>query len=112
MRSTKLTPYVGAGLGLGFIGTNGLVDYFDGSAITRFSTGSKSITNFAWNIGAGVGYNITDSINVDAGYRFVGLGSVKTRATTFTTLQGDIDAYGKTRNVFQHRFDFGIRYTF
>jgi len=35
--------------------------------------------NFAWNIGAGVGFDLTENWTLDAGYRFVGLGSVKTK---------------------------------
>jgi opacity protein-like surface antigen len=112
---TKFTPYVGAGLGMGFIGTKwrswgasydptdipGTFDHFD-------DTAKKRSTNFAWNIGAGVGYDITDNVTLDAGYRFVGLGSVKSG-----TLASDGGDGGfKTKNLYQHQFAIGLRFTF
>lgn len=107
---TQFTPYLGAGLGMGFINTklryNGDLDpYIDGP----ISTGSKTITNFAWNIGAGIGYDITENWTLDAGYRFVGLGSVKTKTKTF---DDELDVYGKTSNLYQHQIAVGVRYSF
>lgn len=113
---TQLTPYLGAGLGVGFINTklrySGAYDQLiEGSA----STGSKNVTNFAWNVGAGLGYDITDNWTLDVGYRFVGLGSVKTKTKTFNDSLGlglEAEAYGKTSNLYQHQLAVGVRYTF
>ena len=108
---TQFTPYVGAGIGMGFIKTKGSergYDVTDPDDSWNFGTGSKNVTNFAWNVGAGLGYDITENWTVDAGYRFVGLGSVKTK--TYSDDEGTMK--GKTDNLYQHQFAVGIRYTF
>lgn len=105
---TQFTPYVGAGLGMGFIGTKLKYDGEDAAYTWGASTGSKTVTNFAWNVGLGLGYDITDNWIVDAGYRFIGLGSVKTK--TFN--EGGIEAHSKASDLYQHQFAFGVRYTF
>ena len=105
---TKFTPYLGAGLGLGFIRTKLKYNGEDAAYTWGGSTGSKTVTNFAWNVGLGVGYDITDNWTVDAGYRFVGLGSVKTK----TYNGSEFSAHGKTGDLYQHQFALGVRYTF
>jgi len=108
---TQFTPYIGAGIGMGFIGTKGSergYDVNDPDDSWGGSTGSKTVTNFAWNVGAGLGYDITDNWSLDVGYRFVGLGSVKTKSFR----DGDDKIYGKTDNLYQHQFAVGVRYTF
>jgi opacity protein-like surface antigen len=110
---TRFTPYVGAGLGAGFINTNGNFSgvVTTGGGVTETwsgRTGSKTVTNFAWNVGAGVGYDLTDYVTVDLGYRFTGLGSVKTKI-----LRRDVDEISfKTDNLYQHQIALGLRFTF
>ena len=110
---TKFTPYIGAGLGMGFINTKGKeqgrVDG-DPTGDWDYSTGSKNVTNFAWNVGAGLGYDFTENWTMDIGYRFVGLGSVKTK--TYTNVDDDASFYNKTSDLYQHQFAVGVRYTF
>lgn len=108
---TRFTPYLGAGLGMAFIGTkmksNGY-DIGDPDDSWSESTGSKTVTNFAWNVGAGLGYDLTENWTLDAGYRFAHLGSVKTK--TFSDDESTF--HGKTSNLYQHQFAIGVRYTF
>jgi len=129
---TQFTPYVGAGLGLAFINTKGKFrgsgdDSGDEQDFGRYefnlSTKSRTVTNFAWNIGAGVGYEIDKNWTVDLGYRFVGLGSVKTKNST-GSFNADLDSFAggpyafdfngqaRTKNLYQHQIALGIRYTF
>jgi opacity protein-like surface antigen len=110
---TEFTPYVGAGLGAGFINTKGKdsgVETIGGVVNETWndSTGSKTVTNFAWNVGAGLGYDLTDYATVDLGYRFAGLGSVKTK----TWQEDDERTSFKTDNLYQHQFALGMRFTF
>ena len=115
---TKFTPYFGAGLGMGFIGTKVGADgdTYDAGVLQEswdIKIGSKTVTNFAWNVSAGLGYDITDHWTIDAGYRFVGLGSVKTGTYTEPSGSGGtLSVHGKTDNLFQHQFSIGARYTF
>ena len=48
---------------------------------------SESIddNNFAWQIGAGVSYAMTDNVAVDAGYRYVDYGDFTKEDTTIDT---------------------------
>lgn len=104
---TDFTPYIGAGLGMAFIKTEANSrgeNPLEGSWNMDF--GSKTVTNFAWNLGLGLGYDISDSWTLDVGYRFVGLGSAKTN-----TYPGDT-IHMKTDDLYQHQFSFGVRYTF
>ena len=72
---TKFTPYVGGGIGLAhlkasskFAGTDG-ADYAAGKI-------KESSNNFAWNLAAGVGYEVNRNITVDLGYRYVDNGDL------------------------------------
>lgn len=72
---TKFTPYVGGGIGLAhlkasskFAGTDG-ADYAAGKI-------KESSNNFAWNLAAGVGYEVNSNITVDLGYRYVDNGDL------------------------------------
>jgi opacity protein-like surface antigen len=114
---TNFTPYVGAGIGLGIIKTD-----FSGSGWNPGysnwddpNLGSKTVTNFAWNAGAGIGYDLTDNWTVDLGYKFVDVGSVKT-SVHIKPSSGNPDRrteiYSKTDNLYQHQTSLGVRYTF
>jgi len=131
---TIATPYIGAGLGLGFIRTKGgfsgsgvfqgydddwgMAPPADGAYSYSGRAGSKNVTNFAWNVGAGVGFELDKNWTVDVGYRFVGLGSVKTKSAipSLTDAAGTVFTGGgihtKTKNLYQHQIALGIRYTF
>lgn len=60
---SKLTPYVGAGIGYAKI---------KGKVLE--SSYSEDGNNFAWQVGAGVGYALNDKVSLDAGYRYVDYG--------------------------------------
>lgn len=65
-------------------------------------------TNFAWNIGAGVGVNLSESVTLDAGYRFVSVGTAKTGTANY----GPLAIKGKAKNIYLHQFYVGMRYEF
>lgn len=85
----SVTPYITAGIGYSwtFLSTNG-TDTDD--------------SNLAWQVGAGLTYEITDSFNVDLGYRYL-------NNTTFTTPESD----GSIEfEVESHQVYLGLRYAF
>lgn len=100
--STAFTPYVGAGLGMGFLKSK--------YEIEIPGVGSESTTNlntvFAWNAGAGVSYAFTDNISADLTYRFVGLGYSETEKT----ILGEKQKLGMA--PYANEFSLGLRYTF
>lgn len=75
--STRFTPYVGGGIGAAFVGSE---------------------SNFAWNVGTGIGYDITDDLKATLGYRYVDFGKVEDR-----DMKGSFQA---------HEATLGLRYTF
>ena len=97
---TKFTPYIGAGLGAGFIRTEiRLADILT-------DLGSRTVTNFAWNVGLGLGYQITDNVALDISYRFADLGKVKTDRGPLLGVSLN------TRRLYQHQFGIGARISF
>lgn len=85
-----ISPYVGAGIGLTQLkysayDTNGYVDTTDGN---------YKPLNFTWSVGGGVSVKVTNRFNVDVGYRYYDMGSIR---------HADVDAqevYGGVRYVF------------
>ena len=99
---TIMTPYVGAGLGMAFNYAG--YDFTDRAGNT-FS-GDERTTNFAWNVGAGVAFNINDHFTIDAAYRFVGLGYNEVSVSS-----GGND-YTVGNRPYNNEFMLGLRYGF
>ena len=78
----KFVPYVGIGIGMNNIDTDGNLSIL-GSSIG--SGTSESETDFAWAAHAGVNYMMTDQIGLGLGYRFVAF-----------TLSGDDTLYNNS----------------
>ncbi len=103
--NTAFTPYIGAGLGLGFIRSkyeltvkaNGLED-------SESFNDTKTV--FAWNVGAGLSWAATENLSADLAYRFVRLGYSQTEKT--------YDGYTVKMGMapYANEFSLGLRYTF
>ena len=109
---SSFTPYVGVGIGLAFINTNAnfaMTDSGTPAGSWASSTGSHTETNFAWNVGAGVGYDINERFTIDLGYRFASLGGADTK---FSKDSGDDWVRGKTDNLYMHQLALGLRINF
>lgn len=93
---TDFHPYIGAGLGVARIRSS--LTWW-----TPFTGDSrKRETNFAWQAGGGIGYNLTRNWTLDIGYRWVDNGHVKW-----------ISANGNHKyDCTEHQITAGIRYTF
>lgn len=74
---TKFTPYVGGGIGVAQIRVK---DNFWHAYAGRTGSSSKTVNNFAWNLGAGVAYSFDSSWSVDLGFRHNDFGKVKNNA--------------------------------
>ena len=94
---TKFTPYVGVGLGVARLKAKEI-----NQGKSTYISGKKDATNFAWQIGAGVNYALTDNWSVDLGYRYLDEGHVK-----YEDAQGSNKFEAKS-----HEFLLGARYTF
>ncbi len=91
---TPWTPYVGAGLGYAWLKE---VDHLGGNKIF-----DKSVYNLAWQVMAGINYEINTNWSIDAGYKYADLGRIR------KNLGG---AVVKT-SVRDHEIMLGARYTF
>ncbi len=78
LSSKGLTPYVIGGLGMSNNQVNG-VDFYanQDKAATLYSNNNYS---FAWNLGAGINYQMNDRMSVGLGYKFLSLGKVTTKS--------------------------------
>ena len=105
----KTTPYVNGGVGFSRNSVDDLILKTPGFADQVFDDESK--TNFAWQIGAGVAFSLTESFVIDAGYRYVDLGEFETStqrlAPTVVTFQKMLT--GEYRS---HEFMVGVRLSF
>lgn len=70
------TPYVGAGIGL----TQLKYRAFDKTSGS--SNGDYDPMKFTWSVGAGLSLKVTNRFNVDAGYRYYDMGSIKSSDVT------------------------------
>lgn len=70
------TPYVGAGIGL----TQLKYRAFDKTS--GGSNGDYDPMKFTWSVGAGLSLKVTNRFNVDAGYRYYDMGSIKSSDVT------------------------------
>lgn len=112
---TEWTPYIGAGLGLAFINSKGKLTYDDYSSYDdsfSLSASRKTNVNLAWQIGAGVNYAFNENVSIEAGYRFMGLGSAETKTHKLSDGTDSMKIYGKADNLFMHQFSIGMRYAF
>ena len=78
------------------------VTHRGGSAVSR----DEHTTNFAWNVGAGVAYNVNDALYIDAAYRYVDLGYTEASGS----LNGDQIKVGS--RPYNHEFMLGLRFAF
>lgn len=69
-----LTPYVSAGIGLTSMKYK---DSYDLPTSTHTTNGNYKPTRFTWSVGGGLSVKVTNRFNVDAGYRYYDMGSIK-----------------------------------
>lgn len=107
--STRWTPYLSAGLGMGFLSMKTANHRFNaaGRRILAVSTGYGDRTRFAWNVGAGVAFAVNEKLAFDLGYRYADYGRAKseTASTGMYTLAGRTD-------VTMHQFLLSARFSF
>lgn len=99
--SSDFTPYINAGVGAAWINE-------DFSATTVTAGSDSTTTNLAANIGAGVGWNITDSVILDLAYRYDYYGDGK--KVTHTSTNAEITS--QVKNIGTHKALLGLRYQF
>ena len=88
------TPYIGGGVGIAYHDINDVVAPIDSSPGNQ--------VDFAWNIQAGVSYDLTPNAKLDLGYRLIDLGVARS----------DGPVPFKVKDLMAHEFKVGFRYHF
>lgn len=102
-----LVPYVGAGLGISFNKTEHV--YFTENPYLVNTIDGASKTSFAWSVMAGVGYQISDRMILDVGYRFIDLGQAK---SGYLDNAGYVNPRVHIDDLYAHEIKVGLRYHF
>ncbi len=101
----RVTPYVGAGVGVAYNQT-GETYFTDNPSLVNKIEGASRLS-LAWSLGAGVGVQISERAVLDVGYRFTDLGKAQT---------GRIDNLGFVNpsatidHMRNHEIKIGLRY--
>jgi opacity protein-like surface antigen len=73
-----LTPYVGGGVGAAYDRISDVQDIGPlppGTVGFGYTQNDLSSWNFAWNVQAGLTYNVSDNLKIDFSYRYLNMGS-------------------------------------
>ena len=101
------TPYLGAGLGLAYHMLDDV--YFTNNAnLTNSIHGDRDIA-FAWQVMAGVGYQVSDRAILDFGYRYVDLGKATSERVDSAF---NVNPRVTVNDITAHEFKVGLRYHF
>ncbi|MEM1377282.1 MAG: outer membrane beta-barrel protein [Pseudomonadota bacterium] len=94
------SPYVSAGIGIANVNfdNHGIVVDTATSTASGLPVGDvtaldDNATAFAYQIGAGVGFDVTDRVTLELGYRFFGVENVQLTAVDGTESSVDLDAH-------------------
>ena len=98
--TSKFTPFVGGGIGFSMNNTKTNGSLTNG---TLPAEGTINKTDFAWNVGGGVAYALTEHISLDVTYRYADLGKAVWEA-------GSVQL--TSNNLHTNEFLFGARYQF
>ncbi len=102
-----VTPYLGAGLGIAYNRIDEV--YFTGNPFLVNTIEGEDTLSFAWSLMAGLGYQVTDNLILDVGYRFLDLGkaqSGRVDSALFANPRVFVD------DLLSHEVKVGFRYHF
>ncbi len=108
-----LTPYIGAGVGGAYnmisnVQDNGIIS--SGTAGFGYAAGTSSSLDLAWNVQAGLTYNVTNTFKVDFSYRFLSLGSPETGVVACQNTASCPGAFYTLRDLTSQDFRIGLRW--
>lgn len=100
---TDFIPYVGGGIGYARLKHKARL-------VGDAENGKDRENNFAWNVGLGLGYIVTENITLDLGYRYTDYGNIKNTAIE-TRPYATITSASKY-DITSHEVSLGLRYNF
>jgi opacity protein-like surface antigen len=76
--NSNFTPYIGGGLGAAYLDTAADIDLYGITSPDGWSMGGDGTRwNFAWNVGGGVAYQISETMALDLNYRYTNFGEAE-----------------------------------
>jgi opacity protein-like surface antigen len=110
-----LTPYIGAGVGgavnhITGVQDNGIIS--NGTVGFGFAPNDVFNTTLAWNVQAGLTYNVTNNFKVDFSYRFLSLGSPQTGVVLCQNTASCPGAFYTLKDMTSQDFRIGFRWMF
>lgn len=106
--TSNFTPYIKGGLGIAYSDASADLDIqptFTTFGFTdRWQYPDNDETNFAWSIGAGVDYNLTENLLLGLEYQYIDMGDI----STGVDINGDWIDY----DLSAHEITVGITYLF
>ncbi len=110
-----LTPFIGAGVGTARNMLSGVQDQgiissgFQGFGYTN---GNSAQWNLAWDVTAGLTYNVTENLKVDLSWRYLNMGSPQTSVVNCQNTSPCVGAFYTLQNVSAQDFRVGLRWMF
>ncbi len=109
-----LTPYVGAGVGTAYERITGVQDIGPlppGTIGFGYTNSDSSNWNLAWNVQAGLTYNVSDNLKIDFSWRYLNMGSPQS-ANIYcqnTTTTGPCNSFN-LKDLSSQDFRIGLRW--
>jgi opacity protein-like surface antigen len=108
-----LTPYIGAGVGGAYnritgVQDNGIIS--NGTVGFGYAPSDSANVGLAWNVQAGLTYNISNNFKVDFSYRFLSLGSPQTAVVACQNTSPCPGAFYTLRDMTSQDFRIGFRW--
>ena len=108
-----LTPYVGGGVGAAWDHISGVEDVTDQNLFFTghgFTNNDSSSWNFAWNVQAGLTYNVSDALKIDFNYRFLNMGSPQSAGVVCQNTNSTCIENINLKDMTSNDFRIGVRY--
>jgi len=110
-----ITPFIGAGIG----GARNMITEVQDNGINSagtqgfgFTTNDSAQWNLAWDVQAGLTYNVTDNFKVDFSWRFLNLGSPQTAVIHCQNTPVCPGAFFTMRDITSEDFRISLRWVF
>jgi opacity protein-like surface antigen len=110
-----ITPFIGAGIGgarnmLSDVQDQGIIS--SGSQGFGYTSGNSAQWNLAWDVTAGLTYNVNDNLKIDLSWRYLNLGSPQTSVVNCQNTSPCAGAFYTLQNVSSQDFRVGLRWLF
>jgi opacity protein-like surface antigen len=110
-----LTPFIGAGVGGAYnritgVQDNGIIS--DGTAGFGYTPSDNNSWTLAWNVQAGLTYNVNDNLKIDFSWRYLNLGSPQTAVVVCQNTGTCPGAFYTLHDMSSQDFRVGLRWMF